>query len=51
MHLTDNEAAERAAERENKFARRARNNQILNGVVLAAMVCMAALYLIPHGGL
>ncbi|ENZ79590.1 MULTISPECIES: hypothetical protein [Ralstonia] len=50
MQLTDNQAAERQADRENEFSRRAKNNRILNAVTLGAIVCMAVLYLIPHGG-
>jgi len=54
MHLSDEEAAVRAADRENvmsDYALRRRNNRILNAVVLAAIACVAAMYLIPHGGL
>lgn len=43
MHLTDNEAAVRRADRENrltKFARRKRNNLLLNAVVLFLMALL-----------
>ena len=51
MHLTDNEAAIRAAERENEYSRRARNNRRLNAVVLLLMAASAAVYFIPHESL
>lgn len=54
MHLTNQEAARRAADRENRLeelARRTRNNRILNAVAIATVACMLALYMIPHGGL
>lgn len=51
MHLTDNEAAERAADRENEYARRNRNNQRLNAVVLGVMAIAVVYYLFPHWSL
>lgn len=43
MHLTDNEAACRAARRENRlteYARRKRNNMLLKAVVLFSMALL-----------
>lgn len=51
MHLTDEQAATRAADRENRFTRQARNNQRLNAVVLGVMVVAAVYYLMPHWSL
>ena len=51
MHLTDNQAAVRAAERENEYARRARNNRRLNAAVLLLMAVAASVYFMPHGSL
>lgn len=51
MHLTDNQAAERAADRENEFTRRSRNNRILNAVVVGVIVVTAASYFIPQWSL
>lgn len=48
MHLSDNEAAMRAADRENRFARHARNNQRLKVIVLSVMVAAAAYHLITN---
>lgn len=46
MHLTDNEAAQRAADRENRlteYMRRKRNNFLLNaGVLLMAAILLGA---------
>lgn len=51
MHLTDNEAAIRAADRENQYSRRKHNNRILNAVVAGLMVVAAIYYLVPHWGM
>lgn len=54
MHLTDNEAAQRAADYENRLrelARRKRNNTLLNVAALAVMVYVAVVELIKHWGL
>ncbi|WP_433867026.1 hypothetical protein [Ralstonia wenshanensis] len=47
MHLTDNEAAMRAADRENAFTRKARNNRRLNAAVLLLIAAATAAYFIP----
>lgn len=47
MHLTDTEAAQRAADRENEYERRARNNRRLNAAVLLLIAAATAAYFIP----
>lgn len=56
MHLTDKEAAQRQADRENRlmeYARRKRNNLLVNiavaGVVFYVIAAEAFAYLIKHG--
>ncbi|QMV32446.1 hypothetical protein 8G_00052 [Ralstonia phage Hyacinthe] len=51
MHLTDNEAACRQAERENRlleYARRKRWNAALNAAALGVMVYVAVVEIICH---
>jgi len=50
MHITDQQAAERAADHENEYSRRRRNNRILNAVAISTVLCFVALYAIQHGG-
>nr|CCA83757.1 hypothetical protein BDB_mp70211 [blood disease bacterium R229] len=52
MHLSDNDAAQRAADRENRvteYMRRKRWNVALNAAALAVMVYVAVVELIKHG--
>ncbi|WP_369952344.1 hypothetical protein [Ralstonia syzygii] len=52
MHLSDNEAAMRQADRENRvteYTRRKRWNVALNAAALAVMVYVAVSELIKHG--
>jgi hypothetical protein len=49
MRITDSEAAQRAAERENEFSRRTQNNRLLNAAALAVMVYVTIIELVRHG--
>lgn len=52
MHITDNEAANRMADRENRiteYTRRKRWNVALNAATLGVMVYVAVIELIRHG--
>ena len=52
MHLTDDQAAQRVAARENRqaeLARRKRNNMLMNIAALGVMVYVAVVELIRHG--
>ena len=52
MHLTDDQAAQRVADRENRqaeLARRKRNNMLMNIAALGVMVYVAVVELIRHG--
>lgn len=47
MRVSDNEAAQRVADRENRFTRQARNNRRLNAAVLLLIAAATAAYFIP----